>query len=151
MAAMVFMYIEALGRPLAAEMALGFVKDGEWRVSTADKVYAFVHLYMPELWTALERFEDRKHILADTYRNGLVHEIFMKGDAAIHECLIGKKDYVREGQAGCPVSIEWGMLANEFRAALRAYQQRLQTDSVFAAIYNDPACYAKTRLAKAAR
>ena len=94
MVALIFMYVETLGKPLAAYA--GKPTD------TKNKVCAFAEMYLPELWKAFELFPNRADILGNYYRNGLAHEMFMKDNAGIHE---GGTDYVLKNISGIPYSI----------------------------------------------
>lgn len=119
MVALMFMYMETLGKPLA--VAAGKRKD------TDIKVCAFVELYMPKLWAAFAAFPKRQDILGNHYRNGLAHEIFMKNNAGIHR---GGTDYVLKA-SGIPYSINIDFLVPEFIQGLDLYYKRLTSDSDF--------------------
>ncbi|HEY7675836.1 MAG TPA: hypothetical protein VIG69_02100, partial [Candidatus Methylomirabilis sp.] len=70
-------------------------------------------------------------ILGDYYRNGLVHQMFMKQNAGIHEDTLGRTDYVIRDFGGMPYSINIDRLVPEFLDGLSAYYRLLETDSGF--------------------
>lgn len=123
MVALIFMYAETLGKPLAAQQ-----KKAQ---TTKTKVSLFVQKCLPKLWAALAAFDNREDILSDYYRNGLVHEMFMKQDAGIHEDKSGDSSYVSTGFPGIPVSINIDRLVPEFLDGIAAYYNQLLTDRAF--------------------
>lgn len=125
MVALIFMYAETLGKPLA--VATGKTPD------TKNKVCAFTEAYLPKLWAALSAHSNRADILGNHYRNGLAHELFMKQNAGIHE---GGSDYITNAP-GIPYSINIDLLVPEFLEGLAAYYARLGSDAAFVKIFNE--------------
>jgi len=125
MVALIFMYIETLGKPLVRER-------GE-KEKTIPKVSLFVQKYLPGLWESLRDRGDRDSLLGDVYRNGLVHQLFMKSGHGIHE-----KDerYVITGLPEAPLSINIDRLVPEFLEGLNKYYQRLKKDAQFLQTFN---------------
>jgi hypothetical protein len=126
MTALIFMYAETLGKPLCLESNLPF--------STENKVCIFVEQYLPDLWKALESNPTRRSILAD-YRNGLIHQMFMKGGCAIHEDKAGTTQYVVENSGASPVSINIDRLQPEFKQGIASYENRIEAEVLFRAIF----------------
>lgn len=129
MVALIFMYAETLGKPLVPK------KEGEKRY-TKEKVTAFVKEYMPKLWDAFAWNKDREEILADHYRNGLVHEMFMKKHAGIHEDISGDTQYVSRAFPGVPYSINIDRLVPDFLEGINEYFRQLETDEDFFNTFN---------------
>ncbi len=126
MVALIFLYSETLGKPLAK---LDKGKNG----SISDKVSAFVKRFLPKLWDAFERSEKLESIKTEwilrDYRNGLVHQIFMKDNSGIHEDVSGDTQYVSTDFPGVPYSINIDRLVPEFLEGIGEYYQLLETDS----------------------
>jgi hypothetical protein len=125
MVALIFMYAETLGKPLV-------IKDEGERRFTEEKVCAFVESYLPKLWAAFEWSGNRRNtILYDHYRNGLIHQMFMKEPAGIHEVHQGDTQYVWHNPEGTRFSINIDRLVPEFLDGINTYYQRLETDKEF--------------------
>ena len=120
MVALIFMYSETLGKALAGGSA-----------STKDKVCSFVKTYLPKLWASFSWSGDRERILGDYYRNGLVHQMFMKQNAGIHEDKLDHTVYVLRDFGGMPYSINIDRLVPEFLDGVSVYRSRLETDGGF--------------------
>ncbi len=118
MVALIFMYAETLGKPMD-------------NTSTKTKVCSFVKQFLPQLWDAFSWSSEREAILGDYYRNGLVHQIFMKNDAGIHEDKSGDNKYVSRNFPDIPYSINIDRLVPEFLEGLGIYYEKLETDDVF--------------------
>ena len=101
MVALLFMYSETLGKGL-------MFSQGEKKPSTTQKVSIFIREYMPKLWAALEFAPNREEILSNTYRNGLAHQLFMKGNTAIHENEGNDIDYVlKDEDLTCSINVDF--------------------------------------------
>ena len=121
MVALIFMYAETLGKPLVAS---------EKDQTTKAKVCAFIKDYLPKLWAAFEWNKEREKILGDYYRNGLVHQMFMK-NAGIHEDKLGDTQYVSQNINDIPYSINIDRLVPEFLEGISIYYRKLETDNEF--------------------
>lgn len=119
MTALIFIYMETLGKPLAKKNS-----------NTTKKLVSFVETYMPLLWKELEDFEDREIILAN-FRNGLAHQIFMKGNCGIHEDISGELSYVSKKFSNCSCSINVDHLVPEFIIGISKYYNHLTKDEKF--------------------
>lgn len=119
MTALIFMYAETLGKPLTKS------------TKKEDRVCVFVEGYLPKLWAAFAWSTDRRRILGDHYRNGLVHQMFMKENAGIHEDKDNDTEYVSRNFASIPYSVNIDRLVPEFLDGINAYYRRLETDSEF--------------------
>ncbi|MBI5629963.1 MAG: hypothetical protein HY921_03650 [Elusimicrobia bacterium] len=129
LAALIFMYIETLGKPLVFEMRKS--------PTTKNKVSLFIEQYMPKLWQSMGFLgNNRPEILSNQYRNGLAHEIFMKDNCSIHE---GDQTYVSTifKNVGIPISININFFVREFLEGLEQYRQRLLSDSKFLELFQD--------------
>lgn len=129
MVALIFMYAETLGKPLAVEQGKGP------NPSTKDKVCAFIEKYLPKLWNAVPSSLNKADVLGNYYRNGLVHQMFMKQNVGIHEDRSGNTSYISTGFPGIPVSINIDRLVPEFLDGLAAYYTRLLTDNTFLSLF----------------
>ena len=118
MVAMIFMYAETLGKPLTPKKG----RTAEKKVST------FIKEYLPNLWDAFSFSYKREQILGNYYRNGLVHQMFMKMNCGIHE---GGTEYVSQKIQNVPFSINIDMLFPEFINGLSLYYKKLISDSFF--------------------
>ena len=121
MVALVFMYAETLGKPLLSK---------EDR-TTKNKVCQFLKEYLPELWKSFEWSSEREEILGDYYRNGLVHQMFMKENAGIHENVSGDTNYVSKTFQDVPYSINIDRLIPEFLQGINTYYRKLENDEMF--------------------
>lgn len=121
MVALIFMYAETFGKPLLPS-------NGR---TTITKVCTFIERYLPELWTAFGWSSDREEILGNYYRNGLVHQVFMKENAGIHEDKSGDTQYVSRNFSGIPYSINIDRLVAEFLKGIGTYYRQLETDNAF--------------------
>lgn len=121
MVAFIFMYAETLGKPLVPAN----------NRTTKTKVCTFIERYLPKLWAAFGWSSEREEILGNYYRNGLVHQMFMKQNAGIHEDKSGDTQYVSQNFNGIPYSINIDRLFPEFLEALGSYYQKLETDNTF--------------------
>ena len=120
------MYVETLGNPLCIESRTA--------LTTENKVCGFIETYMPQLWKALEAIPERRSLMVD-YRNGLVHQMFMKDACAIHEDKAGTSEYVVKNLGGSPVSINIDRLVPEFRRGIDSYERRLASEVLFRGIF----------------
>jgi len=126
MVALIFLHAETLGKPLDRE------KDNTGK--TVKKVSLFAERYLPGLWESLQEREDRETLLGDVYRNGLVHQLFMKDGHGIHEA---DERYVITNFPGVPLSINIDRLVPEFLEGLASYYGRLMKDSGFLRTFNE--------------
>lgn len=112
MVAMIFMYAETLGKPLLPKK----------EQTTEKKVCKFIEQYLPKLWSSFSFVNDRSKILGKNYRNGLVHQMFMKNNCGIHE---GGIEYVSQTIQNVPYSINIDMLVPEFIDGINKYYNTL--------------------------
>ncbi len=129
MTAMIFLYSETLGKGLA------FLENNK-NPKTNEKVSGFVSKYMPKLWKAMENFTDKENILANYYRNGLIHQMFMKNNVGIHEDANGITEYVYKS-SDVPCSINIDRLVPEFLDGIAAYYSALCSDKTFLNAFNE--------------
>ena len=113
MVALIFMYAETLGKPLAREELGG-------KEAPTEKVSLFVQQYLPGLWECLRNHKGRDRLLGDVYRNGLVHQLFMKSGHGIHEDRADRR-YVITDHPGVPLSINIDRLVPEFLEGLNKW------------------------------
>ncbi len=128
MVALIFMYAETFGKVLCRESGM---QDS---LSSARKVSQFVEKFMPKLWNALDG-KDKSQILGDFYRNGLVHQLFMKRGHAIHEDKSGDTSYISFNVIPYPMSINIDHLVPEFQDGLAKYYRRLETEANFLKVH----------------
>ncbi len=129
MVALIFMYSETFGKVLCREAGT------KGNIPSETKVSKFVETHMPKLWVALASQPERNKILGNYYRNGLVHQLFMKNGHAIHEDKQGDTSYVSYDIAPFPMSINIDRLVPEFQNALATFYGRLETEPQFLKIY----------------
>lgn len=146
MTALIFTYIETFGKAL--------LEDKEKKPSSEEKVCKFVREYMKDLCNALDKLHRNfdseielqlnsttvknvriGEILGNYYRNGLVHQFWMKGGLWLIENVDGIMEYVvinkdikdEEGKKRrVPFGINIDYLVPDFFKALSMYHNHLK-------------------------